>query len=255
MSQIPVTQIIHLRNQRRVEGHLFDDTKWHAALDLVQSAPGFERMYWGESLEHPERVALHAVAEVLYWTLFRLHSGNERQPSYSSKLRSSDKKGKAKQGSQRDERESVREEKKVKPTKKQPPVDERDTRKPARSLFDLVGTPKASKSDDRHKSNKTRDRTPDSFAGPSTKPRSSRSEEPASREDRKLAKRLGMALSDASHGNKKLAAKRLRRALEELESESESEGEYDEESGEGSGEESEWEEEPERTRTRRRGRR
>ena len=58
-STMPITQIIHLRNERRVEGHIFDDPKWQAALDHCEQAPGFQRLYWGQSHECPEHVELH----------------------------------------------------------------------------------------------------------------------------------------------------------------------------------------------------
>ncbi len=32
---------------------------WSAALDLVEQSAGFQRLYWGRSLEKPENVQLH----------------------------------------------------------------------------------------------------------------------------------------------------------------------------------------------------
>jgi hypothetical protein len=59
MSNIPITQIIHLRLDASQQIKLGDLKAWQKALDLCEQAAGFKRLYWGRSLEHPEHLELH----------------------------------------------------------------------------------------------------------------------------------------------------------------------------------------------------
>lgn len=54
----PVTQILHLRLENS-NAKLNDSGIWAEALDICERAPGFVRLYWGRSHEHPEHVELH----------------------------------------------------------------------------------------------------------------------------------------------------------------------------------------------------
>jgi hypothetical protein len=56
----PVTQIIYLTIP--AEKNLKDGPTskiWSKALTILESHPGFLRLYWGRSAEHPEKVQLH----------------------------------------------------------------------------------------------------------------------------------------------------------------------------------------------------
>ncbi|EME82099.1 uncharacterized protein MYCFIDRAFT_138827 [Pseudocercospora fijiensis CIRAD86] len=64
-SNAPVTQIIHLRLPDKTEKPIFEHQRWNEVLESIENAPGFLRVYWGQSLEHPEHVEIHIVRETL----------------------------------------------------------------------------------------------------------------------------------------------------------------------------------------------
>jgi len=58
----PVTQILYIDVN---PAHNLEDADtsagkvWVELLDLIQDAPGFRRLYWGQRLEEPEKVQIH----------------------------------------------------------------------------------------------------------------------------------------------------------------------------------------------------
>ena len=63
MASTPVTQIIYLNVSR--DKTLSEDQSdyygrlWVSALDVIERSEGFQRVYWGRSLERPEDVQVH----------------------------------------------------------------------------------------------------------------------------------------------------------------------------------------------------
>ncbi|KAF7191829.1 hypothetical protein HII31_06874 [Pseudocercospora fuligena] len=64
-SNAPVTQIIHLRLPSKTEKPIFEHHRWNDVLEAIEKAPGFLRVYWGQSLEHPQHIEIHIVRETL----------------------------------------------------------------------------------------------------------------------------------------------------------------------------------------------
>lgn len=63
LNMSPITQIIYLRIPP--EKDLKESTEqyygklWAKALDVIEKSAGFQRVYWGRSLEQPENVQIH----------------------------------------------------------------------------------------------------------------------------------------------------------------------------------------------------
>jgi hypothetical protein len=58
-TELPVTQIIHLRLAPSQDIGLTDRKEWQDALTVCEGSSGFKRLYWGRSHEHPEHLELH----------------------------------------------------------------------------------------------------------------------------------------------------------------------------------------------------
>lgn len=62
MAPAPVTQIIYLHippDRQLKEGDSYQGKLWTSALDVIERSDGFQRVYWGRSLEHTENVQVH----------------------------------------------------------------------------------------------------------------------------------------------------------------------------------------------------
>ena len=61
-SYTSVTQIIHLSippDRYLKDASSYHGSLWSSMLDLIEQSEGFQRLYWGRSLERPEDVQLH----------------------------------------------------------------------------------------------------------------------------------------------------------------------------------------------------
>lgn len=59
---MPVTQIIYLQippDRELKESSTYHAKLWTSALDVIERSDGFQRVYWGRSLERPENVQVH----------------------------------------------------------------------------------------------------------------------------------------------------------------------------------------------------
>jgi hypothetical protein len=63
MTPTPITQIVYLRipPDKNLKQDLsgYYGKLWSSALDVIEKSDGFQRVYWGRSLETPENVQIH----------------------------------------------------------------------------------------------------------------------------------------------------------------------------------------------------
>jgi hypothetical protein len=77
MTPTPITQILYLRippekDLKESTGQYYGKL-WAKALDVIEKSEGFQRVYWGRSLEQPENVQIHVGMFDFAVSLFRLY--------------------------------------------------------------------------------------------------------------------------------------------------------------------------------------
>lgn len=65
---VPVTEILYLDIEREKDLKIENSEagkSWARMLELARSSLGFQKLYWGRALEHPDKVRLHIVRQTL----------------------------------------------------------------------------------------------------------------------------------------------------------------------------------------------